>query len=351
MRPAARDERGFALLAVLLVMALLGVVGAEFAYSMRLEASAVRAWKDGIVAAHLAEAGIAQAIREIAAESSFVGLGEDGVLTFYARDLRPLPRLPRDRVPLGGGEFSYRITDEEARLNVNTATPDRLDRLLQFLGLDKSARDVIVDSIQDWRDPNEEHRLNGAESDDHYLKLPEPYRARNGNIESLVELLQIRGVTRALYHGRAGAGGGDAEGGSENGDKEEAGRATGERQRAPGGPRSASERRPGLADVLTAKTPGQVNLNTASEAVLRAYALGDAEISQIFQARRAMPYPQVPGQFGGRGFITTTRTFRIEADGLVDGQVRARITAIVQRRTDGGPGGAAVAILDWSGPR
>ena len=62
---ARRAERGFALLAVLLVLAMLGVLGAEFAYSMRLEASAVRSYKDGITAGHLAEAAIAQAIGEV----------------------------------------------------------------------------------------------------------------------------------------------------------------------------------------------------------------------------------------------------------------------------------------------
>lgn len=294
-------------------MALLGVVGAEFSYSMRLEATAVRAWKDGITAAHLAEAGVEQAIREVAADSTFVGLDDQGVLTFYARDLAPLPRLPRDKVPLGAGHFSYRISDEEGRLNVNTATPERLDRLLEFLGLDKIARDIVVDSIQDWRDPDEAHRLNGAESDDYYLTLPVPYRSHNASLLSVNELLQIRGVTPTLFEGAEG--------------------------------------KAGLADVVTVKTPRQVNINTAPEPVLRAYGLGDAEISQLLQARQNAPYARVPGQFGARGFSSTTRTFRIEADGLVDGQVRARITAVVQRRTDPRLPGGIVTILDWSGPR
>ena len=49
-------EGGFALIAVLLVLAMPGVVGAEFAYSMRLEATSVRAYKDGVIGTHLAEA-------------------------------------------------------------------------------------------------------------------------------------------------------------------------------------------------------------------------------------------------------------------------------------------------------
>ncbi len=307
--PARGPERGFALVAVLLVMGLLGVVGAEFAYSMRLEASAVRGWKASIVATHLAEAAVEQAMREIAGPGVYVALGEDGLLTFYGRDGRPVPRLARTAVPLGtAGAFSYRLTDEEARLNLNTSPPDRVDRLLQALGLPKSERDVVVDSIQDWRDPNEEHRLNGAESDDHYLTLPVPYRARNGNLESLNELLQIRGVTPALFHG------------------------TGER--------------PGLGDLTTVKTPGQINLNTASAPVLRALGLSEAEIVEILQARRQTPYFTVPPRFSGRGLITGSRTFRIEAEGLVDGQPQARITAIVQRRPDNQA--RPTVVLEWS---
>ena len=67
-RGIVRDERGFALLIVLLVLALVAVVGAEFAYSMRLEASAVRAYKNGIIGSHLAETALEQAIRETHAQ-------------------------------------------------------------------------------------------------------------------------------------------------------------------------------------------------------------------------------------------------------------------------------------------
>jgi general secretion pathway protein K len=305
----SREAPGFALLAVLLVLALLGVVGAEFAFSMRLEASAVRSWRDGIAAAHLAEAGVEQAIREIVADSQYVGLDEAGALTFYTRERLARPRLVRDKVSLGSGHFSYRITDEEARLNLNASAPDRVDRLLQQFGLDKQARDVIVDSLMDWRDPNEEHRLSGAESDDYYLKLPVPYRSRNANLDSVTELLQIRGVSAALYRGADG--------------------------------------KPGLVDFVSVKSRAQVNINTASEQVLRAHALSDAEVSFILQARRDEPLFTPPSQFGGRGFVVNTQTFRIEAEGFVEDQVQARITAIVQRRADAATGGAGVAILEW----
>jgi type II secretory pathway component PulK len=305
------DRRGFALIAVLLVLAVVGVIGAEFAYSMRLEATSVRTYKDVLTASHLAEAAVEQAVREIAGDVAFVATDDDGTLTFYTRERATLKRLPRTNVPLGIGHFSYRVTDEEARLNLNTATPERVDRLLQALGIDKIERDTINDSLQDWRDPNEDHRLNGAESEDTYLKLPLPYRSKNANLDSVTELLQIKGITPAIYRGTEG--------------------------------------KPGLAAFVTVKSPGQVNLNTAPCVVLKALAFGEAECTVVEQARRDGPYTTVPGQFGGRGLAATTRTFRIEAEGLIGGEVRARLTAIVQRRADAA--NDSVVVLEWSGVR
>jgi general secretion pathway protein K len=308
-----RNERGFALVAVLLVLALLGIVGAEFAYSMRLEASAMRSWRDNLAAAHLAEAGFEQAIRELSADFKYVAVAEDGRLTFYTGERLPLLRLPRTRVRLGGGEFSYVISDEQARINVNRATPERLDKLLVCLGVDKIVRDQIADSILDWRDPNEEHRVNGAESDDYYLKLPTPYRARNSDIESIYELLQIKAVTRSIFEG--------------------------------------SDGRPGLVDAMTTRSamPETLNVNTVTPLVLCAMSMSEAQISEITQQRRLSPYFIPPGNLpAGTNFGVTSALFRIEAEGLIEGKVRATVSALVQKSPDASVG---MMILEWSGVR
>jgi len=312
-------ERGFALVAVLLVLGLLGIIGAEFSYSMRLEASAMRAWRDNINAAHLAEAGLEQALRELSGDVKFASEAVDGLLTFYsqqpgagAQQLVALPRLPRTKVRLGPGEFSYHITDEQSRINVNANNQQRFDKLLQCLGIDKNRRDQIVDAILDWVDTNEEHRLHGAESDDYYLSLPTPYRARNGPMESVNELLQIKGVTPALFEGGDG--------------------------------------KPGLADVFTAaKGAIQVNVNTAGPVVLCGMGASEAEISKIIQRRRGAPYLNVNDAVSTlQGFATTSQTFRIEAEGLIDGRPRASLTAVVQRRTSPA---IATVVVEWSGVR
>src|SRR6267378_118360 len=315
-----KNQGGFALLAVMLVLTLLGVVVTEFVFSMRLEASMVRSYKDSLLAGYLAEAAVQQALCEVLGPGDIHALDENGDLVFYrlpvgATQPARLPVLPRPRVPLGAGEFTYRITDEESRINVNTATSDRVDRLLAALGLEKRDREVINASIQDWKDPDSMSRLNGAESEDYYLRLPLPYRARTGQIQDVRELLQIRGVTREVY------GGGTAG-------------------------------RPGLVDLTTAVGRDTVNMNTVAVPVLKALGLSNAEISDITQARVRDPYPAVPGRFAGKGFTVGSATFRVEADGLVAGQPRARVVAIVQRRAavaSAWPGGAGQLTSPASG--
>src|SRR5262249_35844098 len=157
----------------------------------------------------------------------------------------------------------------EARLNLNTSPPDRVGRLLEALGLEKEDRDIIVDSIQDWRDPNEEHRANGAESEDTYLKRSVPYRSKNANLDSLAELIQIRGITPKLLDGGTG--------------------------------------RPGLAALPPVKGSGQVNINTVGKEVARALGLSTAEFTEIEQFRQVAPYTS-PGRFSGRGLSVASRT-------------------------------------------
>ena len=306
------SERGFALLAVMLILAFLGVVVAEFTFSMRLEATMVRSYKEDVIGLHLAEAAVEQATREILTGAPLHGFaGEEPLLTFFRSPTQPVLRLPRSDVRLGPGQFAYRITDEEGRLNLNTAPPDQVDRLLLSLGMDKRVRDTINDSLQDWKDPDEAHRLSGAESEETYLRLPVPYRARNGLLQDTAELLQIKGVTPTLYYGNTG--------------------------------------QPGLAEFVTVHGRGSVNINTAAEPVLRALGFAEAEVSQIVQSREIAPYATVPSQFTGRGLTSSSNTFRIEADGWVGrGGTRVRVLAIVQRTTQPGRGQPTATILAWN---
>ena len=313
---------------VLLTLSLLLTVAGQFALAMRLEGTTTVNFRGATTARFLAEAAYHRALVEILAETIAPGLpgqvssaaapkpvlptlmvqlDERGTLVFR-RSRLTTPQAPEREIPLGPGRLSYRITDEESRIGLNQPiTPqfsELLHALLSELGVERAARDVVVDSILDWRDPNEEHRLNGAESDDYYLGLPVPYRSKNADFDSVDELLQVRGVTREILYGR---------------------------------PES-----PGLAEFVTAALPAGsgVNLNTATPTVLRALGCAPAQVESLVANR---PYLQ-PADFKTQcqwrlptqQRLFRSQTFRIEATGEVPGQGRRTLEATVRREPKDG---------------
>jgi general secretion pathway protein K len=292
---------------VLLVLALLLTVAGQFALTMRLEATTTLNFRDAVTATYLAEAAYHRAVAEILPEALAHYPDERGILVFRRARVETIEGPMREDISLGRGRLAYRITDEEARLNLNRATPVVLHRLLAELGVERATRDVIVDSIQDWRDQNEEYRLNGAESD-YYQSLPVPYRSKNGDFDSVDELLQVKGVTPEIFHGR---------------------------------PES-----PGLAEYLTVAGVGAINVNTVSPVMLRALGFAQAEASLLVAGRPYLDLTSLSAPLRRGTQRVRSETFRIEATGEVPGQGRRTLVAIVQRRA-GRDGVARVTPLQW----
>ena len=67
-------------------------------------------------------------------------------------------------------------------------------------GIPKEQADTIVDSVLDWIDSDETHRLHGAESD-YYMSLPNPYKAKNNKFDAVEELLLVKGMTPEILYG------------------------------------------------------------------------------------------------------------------------------------------------------
>lgn len=108
--------------------------------------------------------------------------------------------------PLNSDESGTRVRagliDESARLNLNAIVAFDLDEepTAQMLMNVPGMTEEIADAILDWIDDDDEVRSYGAESSE-YESLQPPYTARNGPLESLDELLLVRGVTPQLLYG------------------------------------------------------------------------------------------------------------------------------------------------------
>ena len=109
------------------------------------------------------------------------------------------PRL--DQGTIAGIRFG--LEDESTRLSVNAlllaekTVPGSGRDMLMFL---PGMTDEAADSILDWIDEDDEAREFGAEVE-YYSTLPMPYAPKNAPLETVEELLLVKGVYPALLFG------------------------------------------------------------------------------------------------------------------------------------------------------
>ncbi len=244
--------KGVAMIMVLWVIAILSVVVLEFCFGMRTEANIAKNFKEELQLYAMAEGGIERASVELIYK-------HDPKVQQLRKSLKTEEISPEKREWLTDGR-SYplffdqgfcevRIMGEGGKININRVSETTLRKIIGNLGLETDQRDIAVDSILDWRDPDDFYRLNGAEND-YYQSLKEPYYCKNDDLDSIEELLLVRGVTPELFYGRKRTLKGEEEGKVEQ---------------------------VGLKDIFSIYSAGeQIDINSATPVVLR-YVLGVPE--------------------------------------------------------------------------
>ena len=318
---ALSNQRGAALIVVLWIFMFLFVVAFEFSQTVREEGTAALRYSDETQGYYLAVAGFQRGLY-------------DFVNQVPARNLQTEPK-PDDlfdgtwrEEKLGGGVYRERLIDEGGKVNLNRADEAMLRRIFTNLGVDEPRRSILIDSILDWRDPDDLHRVNGAESD-YYLALPRPYTAKNGTFDSVEDLLWVRGVTSALFFG-------DFE------DEE----------------KNVTEQRPvGLRAIFTLDSPiDRVNLRTASAEVIHAVAAIPLEKARAFvEARKKLSSKTLADMLPLLGFaagdpvlryfiFTNPSVVAVEAEGEPgESRVSRRVKGVVRR----GGGRQGFELLRW----
>jgi general secretion pathway protein K len=200
-----RNKRGIALIIVMLVIAVLSVLAAGFAYMIRVESKLARNAQHEAEMLWLAWSGV-----ELARYVLGQQLTVPGEQTFTALNQiwaggpggtnELLADIQLENLALGPGHITVRIEDLERTFNINFANAEILERALQLVGLDLLDSGTVITAIEDWRDTDTLTRMGGAESD-FYLAQPRPYYAKDGPIDHLPELLLVRGVTPEIFWG------------------------------------------------------------------------------------------------------------------------------------------------------
>jgi DNA uptake protein ComE-like DNA-binding protein len=181
---------------------LLSIVVIGLLHTSTIDLMVVKNYGDRIQAHYLAVAGLEKAkalLYRDARERSRTAKSHSAELFNSPADFR--------EVALGRGQFSvlrrgnqdegggllFGVSDEESRLNVNYASAEQLAKL-------EGMTPDVAAAIIDWRDEDNEVTPGGAEAE-YYTSLQPPRLPRNGPLQTIRELLMVRGVTPELLLG------------------------------------------------------------------------------------------------------------------------------------------------------
>ena len=307
-----KDESGVALILTIMVISLIVTLTLEFNSAMRAELYEAANLKDGMVLSCITRSGFEYACAVLSEDDPSVdSLREDwadaGMLSSNSGSM------------FDDGRFELGIMDHSGKISINslvdaggnfdTRQKDLLRRFfsLEEFGLDSEEVNNLVDAVKDWIDPDDETTNFGAESS-YYRTLENPYDCKNGPLDSLEELLLVRGFRREIYYG--------------------------------------TTEKPGVSNSLTIHGTAGININTADPLVLRALSIQmDQELAEEMIAYREDEdndlgdpqwYRNVPGMSDmdlGSLTRTTSTHFEIEVQGLKD-VMKRRLRGAVERKDD-----------------
>ena len=180
-RHCLSSSEGMALVLTLMILTLITAMVVEFAYGVYTSTSALYNWRDSQRLSFVAKSGVAMAVNTISRAP------RDELYKYLGKEI-PVPNVSEGF----SGSFIIKAEDENSKFNLNSIVYlngqknayDAFKKLLDTLGLEES----IADRIADWIDQNSDPRLRDSEEG-----------AKNGYLDSVDELLLIKGIDRQTY--------------------------------------------------------------------------------------------------------------------------------------------------------
>lgn len=192
--------RGSVLIVTLWTLTLLTILVTALASQTRLSARVawfhqqdLQGWSDLLAAVNQAEMEVIleRQPRPLSATEEREQLGRNPLFRFNGTPLALY-------YPQADG-IQVRIYDHAGKINLRDISLPRLRSILEKrLGEDADEQiDAMLAAWNDWRDLNDAPSPNGAERD-YYLEQDPPYEPRNGMLESVEEILHIRGFAEVF---------------------------------------------------------------------------------------------------------------------------------------------------------
>ena len=283
--------RGVALILVLWLLVLLTALIGAFAQSARIEALQAHQLRAALVARQAARAGIEYATLRMAYPDVARRWVPDGRKYDFA---------------LGDAKMAIRVQDESGKIDLNSASPDLLARLLLAIGVPDPHAHELAAAIVDYRDPDDLITPGGAETRD-YEAAGLPYGPKNLPFETVSELQRVLGMDFSTYQK--------------------------------------------LEPYVTVYAGGDPSPTFASAPVLQALGM-NADIAKAFLIQRQAWQPGAPGAPpglpNGQAFVVQpgTGTYDISCQVRLRDGTNLTVNAIV-RASQSGPLGQLYVPLQW----
>jgi len=196
-----KNERGVALLAVLLGIALMTLIVVDFAMTSGLGFVSAANQANELRAGYLARSGINIGLGLLAEDARAKAQAQNSTPAETLNDVWAVPFPP---MPLEGGTVTLSIVDEGRKLNLNAmvqngvpnqAAIQKVQRLFTILDVSPD----LVQGIIDWITPNN-GTGSGGNIGDYYLTLRPPYQPRYGAMPTIADLQMVEGFNEAIFN-------------------------------------------------------------------------------------------------------------------------------------------------------
>jgi len=172
------------LVLVLWILTLLSLMAGSFVLTMRRESGVTIALKHNAEAIAVSESALVLAEYMLQLPDQTQRWLVDGSIYQIIRRDISVTRI--------------RIVSETGKIDINTANPNLLAAVIKTVTSDKFAEQKLLNSILDWRDEDDDPRMQGAEKKE-YQDAGLSYLPTNKPFQSLEELQMVLGMNQAIF--------------------------------------------------------------------------------------------------------------------------------------------------------
>lgn len=218
-------RRGMMIIVALLIVGLLAMLGASFSFQMNAQIAGISALRDQQQAQLAADSGIDKAIALLREKRTDMDQWHNNPAAFRRilvwapdkvggseslSDQEPVPGRPAWRYSVisyqlqdansNNVKIRYGLSDEASKINLSVASRAQLLALFDQVKHEDVTSEELADALIDWRDKDSSQQPQGAESE-YYASLNPPYKAKNRPLETVEELLMVKGFNGQILYG------------------------------------------------------------------------------------------------------------------------------------------------------